>query len=460
MDFLANEKYYHEFVTHEFGSGEPADADTTPVATANKNGVDDSGFVLTVTKVSTGRYSISGNVPSYYSEGDIVSISVYAVVNSVIGNVVVDSFKVLPPAVTAPSIIQNSGTRTAVASSTMLDVINRALRLLSVSATGEAPDSQTAIDASKVLKGILDQWQNEKLMSYAMTNTLYNAITGQQTYSIGPMTAVTPSTTAAGAGQCQTPAITPVSGTYVDQQDVTIVSGGTLFTYYTLDGSVPTTASTLYTVPIDLDTLKTAAYLGSDGLYTVVLKVKSFDVQYNILTPSNVATTTLVFPDWVGNRPNHIEAMFTRDTTLGYYQDYPIQMMPNTKWQDIYQKQIQSTYPLWCWYDMQYPIGFINLWPIPITNISCNISQWLQLCDVTTLTTAIEFPPGYQMALEYALAYHLAGEYGQSGDKFEKYMLDAKANIKRLNTENILLKMDPYLSDSRPRVGMNIFNGF
>lgn len=95
MKFLkVSGSYYGEFVTSRFDTGAATDADSTPTATATKNGTDDAGFSLTVTKIDTGRYKITGTVPAY-SAGDNVQISVAATVNSVAGKGVVDEFVVV-----------------------------------------------------------------------------------------------------------------------------------------------------------------------------------------------------------------------------------------------------------------------------------------------------------------------------------------------------------------------------
>lgn len=86
--------YYGEFVTQRFDTGAATDADSLPVATATKNGTDDGAFTLTVTKIDTGRYKITGTIPAY-SAGDQVQISVAATVNSVAGKGVVDDFVVV-----------------------------------------------------------------------------------------------------------------------------------------------------------------------------------------------------------------------------------------------------------------------------------------------------------------------------------------------------------------------------
>jgi hypothetical protein len=96
MDYIAGNTYYGEFTTCRFDTGVATSADSTPVATANKNGADDGTFTLTVTSLDAGRYKITGTVPAGYAAGDKVKISVAATVNSVAAKAVVDKFEIGP----------------------------------------------------------------------------------------------------------------------------------------------------------------------------------------------------------------------------------------------------------------------------------------------------------------------------------------------------------------------------
>jgi len=91
---IPGQTYYGEFTTRSLSTGAAADADSTPVATANKNGTDDAAFILTVAKVGTGRYSVSGTVPSGYAAGDRVHVSVAATIGGVAYVEVIDGFQV------------------------------------------------------------------------------------------------------------------------------------------------------------------------------------------------------------------------------------------------------------------------------------------------------------------------------------------------------------------------------
>jgi hypothetical protein len=89
--YKPGDAYYKEFVTSSPATGAAVNADSLPVATANHNGADDSGFALTVTNVDTGRYKITGTVPGGYAKGDVFNVSVAATVGGVAGKAVVDT---------------------------------------------------------------------------------------------------------------------------------------------------------------------------------------------------------------------------------------------------------------------------------------------------------------------------------------------------------------------------------
>lgn len=92
MSLTPGDSYACEFVTSSPTTLAAANADSLPVATANRNGADDSAFTLTVANLATGRYKVTGTVPAGYAAGDTVSVSVAATVGGVAGVGVVDAF--------------------------------------------------------------------------------------------------------------------------------------------------------------------------------------------------------------------------------------------------------------------------------------------------------------------------------------------------------------------------------
>ena len=91
MGYRAGDSYFKEFTTSDPTTGAAADATGTPVATPNHNGTDDGAFTLTVTHIDTGRYKITGTIPSGYVGGDVLNVTVAATVNTVPGKAAVDT---------------------------------------------------------------------------------------------------------------------------------------------------------------------------------------------------------------------------------------------------------------------------------------------------------------------------------------------------------------------------------
>jgi hypothetical protein len=92
MGYKPGDTYIGEFTTEDV-SGNAADAGSTPTATLVHNGSDDGAVTLTVTHIDTGRYKISGTIPSSgYVSGDKVQILISAAVGSATPKQVIDSF--------------------------------------------------------------------------------------------------------------------------------------------------------------------------------------------------------------------------------------------------------------------------------------------------------------------------------------------------------------------------------
>ncbi len=94
MIFRAGDAYVCQFTTQSTDTAEATDADSLPTAIANRNGTDDATFSLTVTKLATGRYKVTGTVPAGYASGDIVDIVASAMVSTVSATAIVDRFRV------------------------------------------------------------------------------------------------------------------------------------------------------------------------------------------------------------------------------------------------------------------------------------------------------------------------------------------------------------------------------
>ncbi len=211
---------------------------------------------------------------------------------------------------------------------TAQDIIQAALEELGVYAPGE---TMTNADASRglwVLNAMLDSWSNESLFCYAIKETSFPLVVGQQQYTIGP------------GGQINA------------------------------------------TRPLRVIEGPGAAYI----------------------TDQN----------------NNI---------------YPVGVIPQDQWNLIGLRTNTSDIPDTMFYDPQFPLGIINIFPVPLMTYTFTFDAYLQLSDFTGLTTALTLPPGYQDAIQHNLAIRLKPFFrdAQIDPLIVELASQTKAAIKRNN---------------------------
>lgn len=135
-------------------------------------------------------------------------------------------------------------------------------------------------------------------------------------------------------------------------------------------------------------------------------------------------------------RPLDIIQAFLRDTNNI---DYPMEVIPQAVWNDIGQKQITSQIPNTLYYYPSFPLGVINIFPLPLLNYTVFYTSTLDQVTSSLLTTSVSMPAGYTRAyiLNLALEMVTFGFPNMLGDKDYATLVsnasDAKANIKRAN---------------------------
>lgn len=127
------------------------------------------------------------------------------------------------------------------------------------------------------------------------------------------------------------------------------------------------------------------------------------------------------------------------------------------EWRRIGNKS-QTGYPAGAFYRPDYPLGTIDVWPIP--DAACSLAIYAPAASLTAasaLSTVLTAPPGWLGALRYNLAVELAPEYDVLPSPIVmQFAIDKKAAIKRTNTPDDLLTIDDALL--RPR-GLNLSTG-
>lgn len=155
-------------------------------------------------------------------------------------------------------------------------------------------------------------------------------------------------------------------------------------------------------------------------------------------------------PDWSTSRPMWIENVLIQQGSGQGTVEFPVEMLTKDQWSDITTKQIQSTYPIYCYVEGTYPNETINFWPVPNTTDNVVIYSAKPLASLATLTTALSLPPGYQRAIRYSLAIELAPEYGkQIPESVAEKSAAAIADIKRINHRPKYLYVDDALRPSK-----------
>lgn len=127
--------------------------------------------------------------------------------------------------------------------------------------------------------------------------------------------------------------------------------------------------------------------------------------------------------------------------------ELPMKILNQDEYASIILKTLASTFPLYVYADGSYPLDSLSFWPVPNTTVNnVVLYSWKPLADLTSLTTTLSLPPGYQRALKYALALELAPEYGKMlSEQAVELAVQSRAAIKRMNVEPAYLQVDKEL---------------
>lgn len=193
----------------------------------------------------------------------------------------------------------------------------------------------------------------------------------------------------------------------------------------------------------------------------------------NLLTYAELEQSTTLIPtkyqytigaggDINATRPLRIKA----SPGSCYIQDsngnrYNLEVIPKDRWNLIGNiAQVTANFPNTLYYDNQYPLGIINIYPIPNIGWTLYFDSFLQLVDFGTLATALNLPPGYQAAIQDNLAVELWRFFKPDNVAIPPSTLAiaarSKGNVKRTNQRENIANFDPELI-SRSSGSYNIY---
>jgi len=292
-----------------------------------------------------------------------------------------------------------------------IDIISRALKDIGALEAGETPTSEAATDALDMLNDLIDQWSNEDMMVFNVTEIIFPVIAGQTQYTIGPV-----ASTANFIGASFTGSITG------DVLTVTAIGSGAVAQGQTLKG----TGITAGTKIVDFLT-------GAGGNVNEV-------GTYQLDISQTVASTTITA---YYEKPLGISSAFVRINTnsngmpiVSGGLDYPISILALEDYEMIGLKTLNGPWPKALYFNAGADTGNLFVWPNPSQGEMHMFANTI-FSRYNTLYDNIALPQGYSMALRWCLAERLMPMYGKTSTvqitMINAYAAQAKATLKRTN---------------------------
>ncbi|HZT29718.1 MAG TPA: hypothetical protein VFA33_07545 [Bryobacteraceae bacterium] len=134
--------------------------------------------------------------------------------------------------------------------------------------------------------------------------------------------------------------------------------------------------------------------------------------------------------------------------------EQPMEVLTLEQWQAVPLKTLASTLCTKLYYQPDFPLGKIILWPAPTVSNQLALYNWQLTSAFASLEDPVAFPPGYQNALEYNLALELIPRYPGRSTRDPLVIeraADTKARIKSLNAPTLEMRCDAALSSPSGR---------
>jgi hypothetical protein len=131
--------------------------------------------------------------------------------------------------------------------------------------------------------------------------------------------------------------------------------------------------------------------------------------------------------------------------------NFILQILPRDKWNQIGDRStnITSQLPDTMFYDPQFPLGVINIFPTPLLAYTVFFDSVTQQTQFSTLTQTLSMPPGYERAMVYNLAVEISNMFGipippvaPGAKNVGQLAMDSLGNIKRTNIKDVIADYD------------------
>ncbi len=167
--------------------------------------------------------------------------------------------------------------------------------------------------------------------------------------------------------------------------------------------------------------------------------------QSGVLVPGNAVYNVGPGSTFQATRPLKI----TEGPGAAYLQDnlgnnYPVDVVPQDVWNQIGNRTTNSNIPDTLFYDPQFPVAVLNLFPVPTIAYTLYWVATLQLQSFPNLTTVVNLPAGYEDALVYNLAIRIKPDFkaAQIDPIIIELASQTKAAVKRTNIKAVEASYD------------------
>lgn len=323
-----------------------------------------------------------------------------------------------------------------------IDIISRSLKDIGALEAGEQPSADSAKDAFDMMNDLIDQWSNEDMMVFNITEIIFPVVAGQVQYTIGPDPSTSNFIGASFTGS--------ITGNVLT---VTGINSGAVAQGQTLSGTGITNGT-----KIVRNLTGAGGNVNEQGTYLL-----------NITYSAPVASTTITA---YYQKPLGIDSAYVRVNTNSNGQpiangglDYQMAVLALDNYNSIGLKTLSGPWPKAVYYNPNEQSGNIFLWPNPSQGEVHLFAQTL-FSNYGTMYDDIVLPQGYSMALRWCLAERLMPMYGKASQTqiamINAYAAQAKATLKRTNMKPMQSAQfaDAMLSSRQKDAGWILNGGF
>jgi hypothetical protein len=291
------------------------------------------------------------------------------------------------------------------------DIVSRALKDIGALEAGETPTPDAALDAFEMMNDMIDQWSNENMMVFNVTEIICPVISGQTQYTIGPNPSTLNFIGASFTGS--------ISGNILT---VTAIASGAIAQGQTLSGTGITAGTKI-----------TQFLTGAGGN---INEVGTYQLNINQTAASTSITAYY-------QKPLNIDSAFVRVNTTSNGQpitggglDYPISVLALQDYEMIGLKTLNGPWPKAIYFNPGSDSGNLFVWPNPAQGELHLFANTL-FSRYESMYEDLFLPQGYSMALRWCLAERLMPMYGKASptqiSMIQTFAGQAKATLKRTN---------------------------